>query len=118
MSQNQNQNQIHYSNDTVIPYTTKVFGVLLTPGIRPYARCHSDGLTGWDSSEVLTPSAAVPHPVLCQPKTPFIHITNHETDLTGAHLAGELVSCSALSTVKVSEWRALQRVGPGCAPCH
>ena len=33
-------------------------------------------------------------------------------------LAGELVSCSALSTVKVSEWRALQRVGPGCAPCH
>ena len=33
-------------------------------------------------------------------------------------LAGELVSCSALSTVKVSEWRALQRVGPGCALCH
>ena len=33
-------------------------------------------------------------------------------------LAGELVSCSASSTVKVSEWRALPRVGPGGAPCH
>ena len=33
-------------------------------------------------------------------------------------LAGELVSCSALSTVKVSEWRVLPRVGPGGAPCH
>ena len=33
-------------------------------------------------------------------------------------LAGELVSCSALGTVKVSEWRALPRVGPGGAPCH
>ena len=33
-------------------------------------------------------------------------------------LAGELDSCSAWSTAKVSEWRALQRVGPGCAPCH